>query len=187
MGSEGHRLQDERSPGASGTGHVSQALPSARSAAASQLPQGPSLTQGSLADVCAGGSSHDELGVPAELLGTKPTRYYQLPGHCFCTLDGTLPASPLPPVQRGPYSTGPLRVGGGSTMVLCSTESGPTARHGDPLPSALFWYMSGFACRQFLHSYRVPSFSTWYHIWKHLATSSMEPSPSLTPLSCAHG
>lgn len=42
------------------------------------LLQIPPLTQGSLADVCAGGSSDDELGVSADLLETnKQTEHGQ--------------------------------------------------------------------------------------------------------------
>lgn len=37
-----------------------------------RLPQTPRLTQGSLADICAGGSSNNELGVRADLLERSP-------------------------------------------------------------------------------------------------------------------
>lgn len=40
-----------------------------------------SLTQGSLADVRAGGSSNNKLGVIADLLRTRPTRCHQATGH----------------------------------------------------------------------------------------------------------
>lgn len=42
-----------------------------------------SLTQGSLADVCAGGSSNNKLGVTADLLGTRPTKCCQSTRHVF--------------------------------------------------------------------------------------------------------
>lgn len=64
----------------------------------------PSLTQGSLADVRAGGSSNNKLGIIADLLGTRPTKRRQAPRHTLLQLGPpssqrvhrTLLPSPLP-------------------------------------------------------------------------------------------
>lgn len=64
----------------------------------------PSLTQGSLADVRAGGSSNNKLGIIADLLGTRPTKRRQAPRHALLQsgppssqrVHRTLLPSPLP-------------------------------------------------------------------------------------------
>ena len=68
-------------------------------------PSDASLTQGSLADVCAGGSSNNKLGVVADLLGTRPTRCHQATSTRFCGQDTSVPGGRsrrLPPPFRSP-------------------------------------------------------------------------------------